>query len=173
MIASVSDTYTCIRAGGDIDEVSIGAELNDYFSSLPIDPDISDETTEGTGYFIEKSGNNVIVKACELYDMYGEELWVNPDGLIIEGDEIVYNNYSGYLLSTNQEDVGSLYRYEFKITEHSSGAGLSIHPERVGLYDSTPQTYTRYIRSTVNSMRFYIHAWTGKLRNNISVKKIN
>ena len=65
-ITSLSGQVSC--GGLDIDELNISTELNDYLPSLPLDPNITDESTEGTGYFLVKNENLIQVGSCDKYD---------------------------------------------------------------------------------------------------------
>ncbi len=66
-ITTNGNSLSCVEVLGDVDEVNINTELEDYLPSLPIDPDINDEPTYGTGYYLRKVGNNVTVTPCDLY----------------------------------------------------------------------------------------------------------
>ena len=78
-IASITDTFPYmitntnivgnINCGAvlNIGKINIGTELEDYLPTIPIDPSITDETTEGTGYYLVKNGQNIQVSSCLKY----------------------------------------------------------------------------------------------------------
>ena len=51
-----------------IDKINIGIELKDYLAFLPTDPDITDESIQGTGYFLVKRVNTIEIGSCNKYD---------------------------------------------------------------------------------------------------------
>ena len=58
-----------VSCGGlDIDELNINTELDNYLPSLPLEPDIIDESTQGTGYFLVKDENSIQIGSCDKYD---------------------------------------------------------------------------------------------------------
>ena len=65
-IAAAADQLSC--AGVAMDNLNISTELNDYLPSLPLDPNITDESTEGTGYFLVKDENSIQIGSCDKYD---------------------------------------------------------------------------------------------------------
>ena len=80
-----------------------------------------------------------------------------------------YTNYTGYI-TLGVKSVGRWYRYEFTLSSVTSG-GVSIHPERAGLYDSASGTYSHNVYSTATTLRFYANNFTGTV-DSVSVREI-
>ena len=116
---------------------------------------------------------------------FGSNIW-NPNYLTFPhsgstsgtatmvGDEIVFDSFNGHFLGgVDVRTVGKAYRYQFEITEYTSGGGISIHPEQVGIYVTSVGTYTKYVIATQTYVRFFINGFTGKIKKDVIVEEFN
>jgi len=100
-----------------------------------------------------------------------------PTGVTEVGDELVFDNYTGTLYGSGTggsgtRTVGRIYKYEYEITEHTSGYGISIHPEAVGVYENTVGEHIEYFVAAQTYVRFYLSGWTGKIKKTIVVREV-
>jgi len=112
-------------------------------------------------------------------DVYDDDYYGGsyPTGVSEVGDELVFDNYTGTLYgsgtgASGTRTVGRIYKYEYEITEHTSGYGISIHPEVVGVYDNTVGEHIKYIVAAQTYVRFYLSGWTGKIKKAIVVREV-
>jgi len=133
-------------------------------------------------------------------EVLGEDLWdddhppfpITRGGgtAIVEGDEIVFDNYEGYLMGaspalagTGVVEEGKTYRYEFEITEFNGDSvyqGFKISPESPTYYTSVGKYSVDIVKIPVplasgieeDQLRLYFNYFTGKMKNNISVREV-
>ena len=171
--------------------LGIGLGLTNYLRvpTVALDPDaaISELFRTGTpGVYYEGAWYDPSDSTTVFQDAAGRTPATagDPVGLILDkskgltlGPELVtlslpasYTNYTGYIILGTSKVVGSWYKYQFTLSSVTSG-GVSIHPERAGIYDSADGTYSYIINSTSTALRFYANNFTGTI-DSVTVKEL-
>lgn len=64
--ASTAGTYTCTATGTAINKVDISGAIASVMPSLPVDPDLADNSND-TGYYIVRNNNSYNIETCDSY----------------------------------------------------------------------------------------------------------
>ena len=194
LIGATSHTAQSYHMEGNIDEVAIWNVALDadavaaiYNSGTPInlksDKGNYDNSSNLQGYW--RMGDGTLdaypLIADQVNPTMGSDVWDDdlydgsyPTGVSEVGDELVFDNYTGTFYGANAgaRTVGTLYKWEYEITEHTSGSGISIHPEETGSYDNTVGEKIEYFFAPQTYARFYLNGWTGKIKKAIVVREV-
>lgn len=165
-VAAIYNSGTPTDLSSDSGDYDNSANLQGYWrmgdGTLDAYPLIADQTNATLG--------------SDVYDddYYGGSY---PTGVSEVGDELVFDNYTGTLYgsgtgASGSRTVGRIYKWEYEITEHTSGSGISIHPEEAGSYDNTVGKKIEYYVAPQTYVRFYLSGWTGKIKKAIVVREV-
>lgn len=145
-----NNKVACAATVGPLNTTTIATLVPDYLSTVPVDPDVTDISTSGSGYYVMKKGDKVVAGRCNS----GVDLSTGIVGLW-HMDESAWASVADEVIDS------SGYGYHARSYPSSANHPNTISDAKVGSYAGRFDGTDDYVRKSTPTVNLNLSsAWT-------------